>query len=177
MPRTTLRTWFSRPLLAPELPIAFFGFLLNFVWEMWAVRFYATIGEMRHAKAILVCTQAAFGDVVILLLAFWGTSVDAGSRGWILKPRWQEFIIYVGIGIAITMLMELLALEVWDRWSYAERMPRLPLLGTGLARLVQWVLLPVLVLGLARYHLIGAGYCAMSRTDCSVVSITGAEPK
>lgn len=158
MPRRTFRTWFSRLLLAPELPIAVFGFLLNFVWEMWVVPFYAAIGEMRHAEAILVCTQAAFGDVVILLLAFWGASVAAGSRGWILKPGWLTLIIYVGIGVAITILMEFLATEVWDRWSYAEGAPVLPLLGTGLAPLVQWVLLPVLVLGLARYHLIGAWY-------------------
>ena len=154
------RTWFSRPLLTPELPIAVFGFLLNFVWEMWAVPFYAAIGEMRHAEAILVCTQAAFGDVLILLLAFWGASVVAGSRRWILKPGWQTSIIYLGVGVAITMLMEFLATEVWGRWSYAEGAPVLPLLGTGLAPLMQWLVLPALVLGLARYHLFGAGYLA-----------------
>ena len=34
------------------------------------------------------------------------------------------------------------------------------LLGTGLAPLMQWLVLPALVLGLARYHLFGAGYLA-----------------
>jgi hypothetical protein len=158
MPRKILRTWFSKPLLTPELPVAVFGFLLNFVWEMWAVSFYAAIGEMRHADAIWVCTRAALGDVVIVLLAFWGASVAAGSRKWILKPGCLTFVIYLGIGVSITLLMEFLATEVWGRWRYAEGAPVLPLLGTGLAPLMQWLLLPVLVLGLARYHLIGAGY-------------------
>lgn len=159
-----------KPILVPELPLAFFGFLVNFVWEMWAVPFYAAIGDMRHAEAIRVCTQAAFGDVVILLLAFWGASVAARSRGWILKPGWQTFIIYLGIGVAITMLMEFLATEVWDRWSYAEGAPVLPLLGTGLAPFMQWLVLPALVLVLTRYHLFGAGYLDRRATGGSGTS-------
>ena len=36
------------------------------------------------------------------------------------------------------------------RWEYAEAMPRLPLLGTGLAPLLQWLLIPPLVIWLVR---------------------------
>ncbi|WP_162899861.1 hypothetical protein [Halomonas sp. JS92-SW72] len=45
-----------------------------------------------------------------------------------------------------------------DRWQYGELMPTLPLLGTGLAPLLQWLLLPPLIVWLARRQLLGVIY-------------------
>lgn len=140
----------------PELPLAFFGFLLNFVWEMGAVPFYTQIGEARHWDVVWLCTQATLGDVVILLLAFWGAAMVAGTRAWVLAPRPLPFSVYLGIGLAVTVVFEHLATTILDRWAYAEAMPVLPLLGTGLMPLLQWLLLPPLALSLARRQLLGA---------------------
>jgi hypothetical protein len=43
----------------------------------------------------------------------------------------------------------------------------LPLLGTGLAPLLQWLLLPPLALGLSRNHLLGAAHIheSMNQSD------------
>lgn len=152
MARQTLS---SKALLAPELPLAFFGFLLNFVWEMWAVPFYANIGEARHWDVIWLCSQATFGDIAILLSAFWGAAVVARTRAWALSPRPLPFAIYLGIGLAVTVVFERLATTILGRWAYAEAMPVLPLLGTGLVPLLQWLLLPPLALSLSRRQLLG----------------------
>lgn len=105
----------SRALLAPELPLAFFGFLLNFVWEMWAVPFYADIGEARHWDVIWLCTQATLGDVAILVSAFWGAAAVTGTRAWALTPRLLPLTIYLGVGLAITVVFEHLATTTLDR--------------------------------------------------------------
>ncbi|MES1945171.1 hypothetical protein PC39_13677 [Salinisphaera sp. PC39] len=151
-----LQTLSSKPLLAPELPLAFFGFLLHFVWEMWVVPFYAAIGQAGHWDVIWLCTQATFGDVIIMLFAFWGAALVAGTRAWVLAPRLLPFSVYLGIGLAVTVVFEHLATAMLDRWAYAETAPVLPGLGTGLAPLLQWLLLPPLALSLARRQLIGA---------------------
>lgn len=142
----------------PELALAFFGFLLNFVWEMWAVPFYAEIGQARHWDVVWLCTRATLGDVVILLAAFWGAAIVARTRAWALTPRPLPFAVYLGIGIVITVAMEYLATDVLGRWTYNEDAPALPLLGTGLAPLLQWLLLPPLVLSLTRRHLMGMAH-------------------
>ncbi|MBW3661220.1 MAG: hypothetical protein KY397_06260, partial [Gemmatimonadetes bacterium] len=57
--------------------------------------------------------------------------------------------------VATTVLLEWLSVDVWRRWDYARSMPTLPLTGTGLAPLLQWLLLPPLAIWLARRHLGG----------------------
>jgi hypothetical protein len=39
--------------------------------------------------------------------------------------------------------------EIRGSWAYSERMPRLPVTGTGLAPLAQWIVLPGLALAIA----------------------------
>lgn len=43
--------------------------------------------------------------------------------------------------------------RVLNLWQYTEAIPTLPLLGTGLSPLLQWSLLPPLVLWLVRRQL------------------------
>ena len=52
-----------------------------------------------------------------------------------------------------TIALEWLATNAWDRWQYAARMPTLPVLGTGLTPLLQWLVLPLLLLWLVRRQL------------------------
>ena len=54
------------------------------------------------------------------------------------------------IGLIVTIALEYWATQIGGRWEYAEAMPRLPLLGTGLAPLLQWLLIPPLVIWLVR---------------------------
>jgi len=69
-------------------------------------------------------------------------------------------------------VLEGLATGSADRWQYAEVMPRLPILGTGLAPLGQWLVLPPIVLWLTRRHLAGAA----ALSGDAVVSTTNRPP-
>jgi len=142
-----------RLLDAPETNVAIFAFLLNVVWEFAQVPLFAGMRAAPHWTAILVCGRAALGDVVIALVGFWVVAAVAGSRGWILHATARQVAGFVTVGVLITLVMEWLATRVLGRWAYAETMAVVPLLGVGVAPLVQWIVLPPLVVWFVRRQL------------------------
>jgi hypothetical protein len=137
----------------PEVNVAIFAFLLNFVWEMWQVPFFARIQTLPHWEGVKICSQATFGDVIIALIAFWSIAVIVRSRSWIKQPNGWEIAGFIVVGVLITIGLEALATDVLGRWQYGDSMPTLPVLGTGLLPLLQWLLLPPLVLWFVRRQL------------------------
>lgn len=145
---------FRRGLLQiPEVNIAIFSLLLNFVWEIWQAPFFAGMPDASHWEAVKGCTRATTGDVAIMLAAFWGMAMVKRSRAWFLHDRWRDVAAFTSIGFAITVLMEWLATGPLNRWAYADTMPVVPLLGVGLLPALQWLLLPPLVLWFVRRQL------------------------
>ena len=139
----------------PELPLAGFGFLLHFVWEMLQIPWYEGMPETSHGAGVWICTRATGGDVVILLTGFWMASLLAGGRDWFLYARRLPAVVMVTAGVLITIVLERLATGALERWTYADAMPVVPVAGIGLAPLLQWLLLPPLILWLARRHVLG----------------------
>lgn len=141
---------------APELPVAYFSFVLHFVWEFIQVPTYAGMAEMPHWEAIKLCMSATFGDVGFALTAFWAACLAARSRDWILRPTRIPSAIFVAVGIVLTVGFEYYYTNVSLRWTYSDLMPLVPPLGTGLSPLLQWLVIPPLVTWLTRRHLLGA---------------------
>jgi len=68
------------------------------------------------------------------------------------RPRsqfWRVANATIIMGLGATILIERLS-TARGIWAYSETMPVLPILGVGLAPAAQWVLIPLLALGLAR---------------------------
>lgn len=139
----------------PEPFVALFAFLLNFVWEMWQVPFFDGIDDGTHWHGVLVCTRATLGDVGIALFAFWTVAAFSRSRRWLLAPERTQFIAFLAVGVLITVVFEALATGTLNRWQYGAAMPTIPWLGTGILPLLQWLLLPPVILWLARNQIIG----------------------
>ena len=132
----------------PEFNVLVFSFLLNLAWEIWQVPFFRGMAEQPHWLGVKACTQAAFGDAGIALAAFWATTIIVGKRGWIARPRTPHVAVFIGAGSFATFFLEWLATGHLDRWAYSDAMPRLPLLGTGLLPVLQWLIIPPLVIWL-----------------------------
>lgn len=147
-----------RPLDMPELNVALFGALLNFPWEMWQAPLYEGMAEASHLSAVTRCSWATLGDAVILVLAFAAVSMRAHSRNWVLQPTRMQAAMFVAAGLAVTLVLELIAtrldLPIWT-WRYAAAMPVLPLLGVGVAPLAQWLVVPLATLWCVGRHLRG----------------------
>jgi len=137
----------------PEFNVAIFSFLLNFVWEMWQIPFFAAIPDDPHWLGVAACTKASFGDAAISLVAFWCVAALARSRWWIIDSRPLQIAGFIAVGVVITIILEALATGPLERWSYTPSMPTLPVLGTGILPLLQWVLLPPLTIWFVRRQL------------------------
>lgn len=141
----------------PELNVAIFALLLNLPWEVLQARLFVGMADAPYAEAILGCVQATLGDMIIMLLAYGAVAVGASSRRWVLAPSGRQLAWFIGIGVLITAVIERLATSGrWvESWSYSPAMPVLPGIGIGLVPLLQWVLLPPLVVWFVRRQLTG----------------------
>ncbi len=122
--------------------------LANLVWETVQVPLYTIWAQNwgTIAFAVMHCTA---GDVLIggvaILAALWGF-----GKEWPNKPKSRVVVMIATttLGIAYTIFSEWLNVEVRASWAYGPAMPIVPILGTGLAPLAQWIFLPPLALWL-----------------------------
>lgn len=133
-----------------ELNVAFFSFVFHFIWELLQIPTYAGMAQLDHWTGVLVCTQATLGDAAFALTAFWITSIAARSRRWMSMPTTWHVLSYLSVGIGLTIGFEYYYTRITHRWTYSELMPLVPPFGTGLSPLVQWVVVPLLVLFVVR---------------------------
>lgn len=134
----------------PELNVAFFSFVLHFVWEFLQVPAFAGMPELNHWQGVVVCTEATIGDVGMVLTAFWGAALVARSRYWFLRPSSLPLVVFIGIGVGLTVGLEYYYTEISNRWAYADVMPLVPPFGTGISPLMQWIIVPLIVVFIVR---------------------------
>lgn len=131
----------------PEARLVFWGLLVNAVWELLQSPLFADHGRglVYIVWTRLHCTG---GDLLILLAAFWGTSILFRERFWWARPRWAAVVLFVLLGLVYTAWSEWYNTQVRHAWEYAAAMPLV--FGLGLFPLLQWLLLPPVILGLVR---------------------------
>ena len=92
----------------PALWIAIFGGLIAFAWEMFQLPFYSTDG-LGPVEAAYRCGLASFGDAGIMVAAYLGASLGNRRTPWLVDWPISRFLIYLAIGLAITSVVEILA--------------------------------------------------------------------
>lgn len=140
----------------PEINVALFAFLLNLVWEFAQVPLYGDLPSRGHWASIKLCARATLGDAVIAVMAFWVVATLVASRRWITAPSAAQVACFVGIGLGISTALEWVAIHVQGRWAYGAAMPIVPVLQIGLAPVLQWLILPPLVVWFVTRQLAGS---------------------
>ncbi len=151
----------------PAFNIATFALLLSMPWEFGQMWLYAGASEMSHLRGIQICMAATLGDAVIMLIAFGVVAAVARSQNWVLAPKTSQVGVFVLIGLAITTGVEIVATRSDGAfsWRYAPPMPVTPLLGIGLAPLLMWLVVPLLVLWFVRRQIGSASVTADWRAN------------
>ena len=135
--------------------IAFDRYLLvilfgNVVWEFAQMPLYTIWqdGTPRHiAFAALHC---AAGDLLIAASALLAAIALVGGSHWPDRRFGAVGTIAVAAGLLYTVFSEWLNTDIRGNWAYTTLMPKLPLIGTGLAPLIQWLVVPTVALLWAR---------------------------
>jgi uncharacterized membrane protein YqjE len=124
------------------------AFVLNLVWEMAHVKLYS-IGmqadSLRIAQAVLHCS---LGDVVIALAMFALAGIVLWRADWPVSRPWSGGIMIVIGAIAFTAWSEWYNVYRAGSWGYTASMPLI--FGIGLSPLLQWLILPPLMVGAYR---------------------------
>lgn len=124
----------------------------HLAWEFLQMPLYGIWRTGSAAEIAFAGLHCTIGDLLIAIVSVVAAIVIVGPRQWpvdLASYRRVAFVA-VAIGIAYTVYSEWLNVVLRKTWSYAESMPVLPLTGTGLGPLMQWVLLPALCLWGAR---------------------------
>ncbi len=136
----------------PAFNIAIFALLLSLPWEFGQMWLYAGVSEMSHLHGIRICMAATVGDAAIMLTAFGTITTVAHSPDWVRAPTSLQVASFLLIGLAVTIAVEVIATRTAGvlSWRYAASMPVTPWLGIGLAPLLMWLVVPLLVLWFVR---------------------------
>ncbi len=126
------------------------SFLLNFVWEMWQMPFFHFESENSYTAMNWMCTQASLGDGLISVLAFLVVKYRFNAPLWYrTATRWQ-YSIYLSVGILMTIVLEWINIYLLGRWYYADIMPVIPMINVGMVPLLQWLIVPLVLIFLLK---------------------------
>ena len=139
--RAALRFAFARfvPLLAAG----------NLVWEILQLPFYTLWQDGTPRSRLFAILHCTAGDVMIGTASLLVAVMLFGRRDW---PRYRHGHVLgtaVLIGVAYAVFSEWVNTQVTISWQYSEAMLRVPPLGTGIAPLLQWIVVPPLAYSFA----------------------------
>ena len=116
---------------------------LHLIWETLQLPLYTiwrTGTNFEIACAVVHCTA---GDVMIAAVSLVAAVPLFQHRTW-PPQNWVPMVVATLVfGIAITIYSEWLNTTVRKTWAYSDLMPTVPMLGTGLSPLLQWVVVPI----------------------------------
>ena len=123
----------------------------NLVWEfaqppLFTIWRSGSTGEI--VFAVLHCTG---GDILIATASLVLALVLGGANWPTARLAYRRVaLLTVALGIAYTVFSEWLNVVVRRSWAYTDLMPTLPLIGTGLSPLAQWIVVPLAAFWWAR---------------------------
>jgi hypothetical protein len=136
----------GRPADLPQALRRYLGvsIVANLVWEMLQLPLYtvwATGTRKQQAFAVVHCTV---GDAMIAGLSLLVALALFARRTWPSASVTRVYAAGLAFGVAYTIYSEWLNTSVRGSWAYSDLMPVVPVIGTGLAPLMQWFLVPTL---------------------------------
>ena len=139
----------------PEVSLCFSAFFLHFFWEVLHTYFY-TLKDFDFSTMLYGWLHCTGGDVMITLGTFWLVSLISWNRRWFLRLNSANFAGFIMAGVGYTFWSEWLNVHRFQSWSYNESMPIIPWVKVGLTPILQWFVIPSVVIVLVRttfhYH-------------------------
>lgn len=143
----------SRILAIPELILFLFAFLVHFVYEVWQAPYFVFYDMPSLASKINYITHCTIGDGVISVISFWVVSLLFRTRKWILDPMGKQILLFTAAGWLYTFISEIYRIKIAKLYGISAF--KVPFFETSWLPLVQWLILPPLVIFLTERHLRG----------------------
>lgn len=120
------------------------AFLLHGIWETAHLPLYILWDDpdrWRVARYVLHCLA---GDVLIATATYLLIAIVFRDFDWPARWPWSAGTFLLALGLAFTAASEWYNVYVLGAWAYKETMPLVA--GIGLTPLLQWAVVPVLMI-------------------------------
>lgn len=115
----------------------------NLVWEIAQLPLYTIWSTGSWGEIVFAVIHCTGGDALMASTSLLGALLFFGNERWPNDRYEAVAVCTLAVGIAVTIFIEWLSTEVRASWAYTESMPRLPVIGTGLSPLAQWIVIPL----------------------------------
>ena len=127
------------------------AFVLNLTWEIAQVRLYTLWAEADGLTVAWALLHCSLGDVVIALAMFALAGMVLRRADWPASRPWTGGVIVVIGAMAFTAWSEWYNVYRAGNWAYTASMPMI--FGIGLTPLLQWLILPPVMV--VAYRMLG----------------------
>ena len=130
----------------------------NLVWELAQMPLYTLWRTGSSRDVAFAALHCAAADLLIAAAALLIALMLSRASGWPQRGFGRVAAATLALGLGYTVLSEYVNTIVLATWAYSDLMPTMPWLGTGLAPLAQWIVIPGLALACLRYALSVSDY-------------------
>jgi hypothetical protein len=127
---------------------ALFSAAYHLGWEVLQLPLY-TIWRSDIPTIVFAVAHCTAGDVLVAVSTYVIGAAVARTWQWPMRKSRLGIASAVAAGVAYTAFSEWLNVSVRGSWAYAETMPLIA--GIGLSPLLQWALVPLIVLRSFRF--------------------------
>lgn len=117
---------------------------LHGLWEMAQLPLYTLWYEADALHMAANLFHCLIGDVLIAMGAYLITAAIFGDVDWPWHDVWRGGAVMIVLGLVYTGFSEWYNVYQLRAWSYAAAMPLV--MGIGLAPLMQWIVVPILMI-------------------------------
>ena len=125
-----------------------FAFGLNLLWEVAQLPLYTIFATGTSTEIALAAAHCTVGDVLIAISSFVLGLLATRRVDWPMSRPLLGGTVAILFGLVYTAISEWYNVYQTGNWSYAPAMPLL--FGIGLAPLLQWLVIPPLVIACLR---------------------------
>lgn len=134
----------------PEVRLLVLGLPLQVLWETAQLPLYTVWYQKGWGYILYSIVHCTLGDLLILLISYELIALLNRNRYWIDKGVLWNGLVFTVFGAGYTIYSEVTNVYIEKTWAYTDVMPIVPIVGIGLAPLLQWLIIPPLLLWLTR---------------------------
>jgi len=139
------RDWRS----VPEIRLVVLALPLELLWEIAQFPLYTVWHEGSWSYILYGLAHCTLGDLMILLVGYWLVALSNRDRDWYLNTVLPNGFLFVMLSAVYTVFNESTNVRT-ETWGYTALMAIVPVVDIGAMPLLQWVLIPPVLLWLMR---------------------------
>ncbi len=135
---------------------ALLALAMHLLWEIGQLPFYTLWQEGEAWRIALYVLHCVLGDVMIATASYLAVALIWRRINWLRQRLWAGGTMLVVMGFGYTVYSEWHNVYRVGSWAYSDAMPLI--FGIGITPLLQWVVVPAVMLALIQRSRIGRSW-------------------